>query len=181
MVKTREKMKVILLYVSSLDGKVTKWGQSNIYSWTSPEDIAHFKETIKKSSALVMGSNTYNAVHPKPEEGVLRIVLTSKPEKYANYSVPGQLEFYDLSPEDVIETLKQPGHKQVLLVSGKRLSTAFLKKKLVDELWLTVEPRIFGTGDGIVIDEQIDITLTLQTVSKLNEKGTLLLKYKIDK
>lgn len=174
-------MKVILLYVSSVDGKVTKWGQKNIYWWTSVEDVTHFRSTIAKNKLLVMGSSTYDAVHPKPTEGIRRIVLTRKPETYKNHEVPGQLEFLDLSPVKLVEKLSNEGYKQLLLVSGKTLSTEFLKKKIVHEFWLTIEPRMFGRGDSMVVDEKLDIQLQLIKLQKLNRKGTLLIKYKIEK
>lgn len=174
-------MKVILLYVSSLDGKVTRWGQKNIYWWTSAEDVIHFRSTIVKNKLLIMGSKTFLAVHPKPTEGIRRIVLTSRPEHFAKYAVPGQLEFMNLSPTKLVEQLEAEGYKHVLLVSGKTLSTEFLKKKLVNELWLTIEPKIFGLGDAMVTEERLNIHLQLIKLQKLNRKGTLLIKYKIEK
>ena len=174
-------MKVILLYVSSLDGKVTKWGQKNIYWWTSAEDVIHFRSTIIKNKLLVMGSNTFNAVHPKPAEGIRRIVLTREPEKYTKYAVPGQLEFMNVSPAKLIEQLEHEGYKHLLLVSGKTLSTEFLKKQLVNEIWLTIEPKIFGIGDSMVTEEKLNVHLQLIKLQKLNRKGTLLIKYKVEK
>ncbi len=172
-------MKTILLYVSSLDGKVTKWGQKNIYWWTSAEDVTHFRTTIAENKLLVMGSNTFNAVHPKPQEGILRIVLTREPEKYKKFVIPGQLEFSNETPTKLIQRLEKEGRKQMLLVSGKTVTTEFLKKKLVDELWITIEPKIFGKGDSLTKDEKLAISLRLESLTKLNSQGTILLKYAI--
>ncbi len=174
-------MKVILLYVSSIDGKITKWGQKRIHLWTSPEDATYFRSTVEKKKLLVMGSSTFDTVHPQPEKGILRLVVTRNPETYKSYAVPGQLEFINSTPTKLVEKLTNEGYKEMLLVSGKTLSTEFLKKKLVDELWLTIEPKIFGNGDGMVHDEKLDIQLKVVTVQKLNANGTLLVKYKIER
>ena len=66
-------------------------------------------------------------------------------------------------------------------MGGAHISTSFLKAKLIDELWLTIEPKIFGTGGSLVINENLDIELRLLSVEKVNERGTLITKYKVIK
>jgi dihydrofolate reductase len=59
-------MKAILIFVSSLDGKVTKWGTSNVRLWTSHQDQDYYKNVLNESKLVVMGSNTFNADTFKP-------------------------------------------------------------------------------------------------------------------
>ena len=54
-------MKVIMVAVSSINGKITKGKDPNIYSWTSKEDSNFFFSLIKKHNLIVMGSKTYEA------------------------------------------------------------------------------------------------------------------------
>ncbi len=35
----------------------------------------------------------------------------------------------------------------MLVVGGPHVATSFLKAQLIDELWLTIEPKIFGMGE----------------------------------
>jgi len=91
------------------------------------------------------------------------------------------LEFRNESPKKLVKELEEKGYKQMLLVSGGRLATSFFVENLIDELWLTLEPRIFGTGELFVQEKEFDITLKLLSHEKLNEQGTLLLKYKVEK
>jgi riboflavin biosynthesis pyrimidine reductase len=35
---------------------------------------------------------------------------------------------------------------QMMIVGGPHAATSFLKDQLIDELWLTFEPKVFGTG-----------------------------------
>lgn len=174
-------MKVILLYVSSLDGKITRWGQENIYKWTSKEDAEHFFSVIKSNNLIVMGSATYDAVHPKPEKDKLRLVITRTPKKYNKYTVPGQLEFVNDTLIGIHKKYAKLGFKQMILVSGSTLSTQFFRKHLVDEFWLTIEPRIFGSGDPMTDKVKMDICLELLSMERLNNQGTILLKYKVVK
>lgn len=178
-------MKVILIDVSSLDGKLTKWTESNIYKWASIEDFTHFKKTVSQNNLLVMGSGTFENVRNieeaglKPEKERLRIILTKNPEKYKQFEVAGQMEFSSESPKELITRLEKQGYKQMLLVSGGKVATSFFEEKLIDELWLTIEPKIFGVGEPIVQEKEFDINLQLLSYEKLNEQGTLVLKYKV--
>src|SRR5258708_35931822 len=138
MVKKR-KMKIILIDVSSLDGKLTKWARDNIYEWSSPEDFAHFQKVKSQNNLLVMGSGTFDAVKDnetvglKPEKERLRIIMTSKPKEYKKYVVPGQMEFSNETPEKLVTRLEKLGYHQMLLVSGGRVATSFFKENLIDE------------------------------------------------
>ena len=60
-------------------------------------------------------------------------------------------------------------------------TTSFLKEQLIDEVWLTIEPKIFGTGGNFVIEEELDIDLKLLSCEKVNEQGTLITKYAVIK
>lgn len=178
-------MKVILIDVSSLDGKLTKWTGNNIYEWSSDEDFKNFQKVKKANNLLVMGSGTFDKVKDvekaglKAEKERLRIVLTQNPTKYKKFSIPGQLEFSNESPKSLIARLEKQGYKQMLLVSGGKVATSFLKANLINELWLTIEPRIFGIGEPLVQEEKFDVSLELLRIKKLNKQGSLFLKYKI--
>lgn len=174
-------MKVILVLAMSLDGKTTKWHDGSAHEWVSQEDQKHFSSLIQSNTALIMGRQTYFDARPrmKLSPKTLRVVITTTPEKYQELVVPGQLEFSNLAPRELVDTLQGRGHKQVLLLTGETLSTLFLKEKLIDEIWVTVEPALFGQGNGIVQNTQLDIQLELSRIEKLNQQGSLLLRYKV--
>ena len=175
-------MKVILVAVSSLDGKITRGGDPNIYSWTSKEDTKLFFSSIKKHNLIVMGSKTYEAARGiiKLQKNKLRIVLTRNPKKYAAFTMPQSLEFSSETPQELIYRLETKGYKKMLLVGGSEISTLFFKFSLVDEMHLTIEPYIFGIGKTIV-NEELYASLKLISFKKLNKQGTLRLKYKVQR
>ena len=180
-------MKVILINVSSLDGRFTKWNAKNIYEWSSKEDFQFFQKTKKANNLLVMGSGTFDDVKAveksglRPEKERLRIVLTKNPGKYKKFDVKGQLEFSKETPKELIQRLGKLGYKQMLLVAGGKVANSFFKENLINELWLTVEPKIFGSGKSLAQGKDLDVNLKLLSSDKLNKQGTLLLKYNVIK
>lgn len=172
-------MRVILAIVTSLDGRSTK-GDLPPFKWSSEEDRLHLRSLIKKNNLIVFGGSTYRSYNSKikPIKGKLRVVLTRNPKKFEKDVVPGQLEFSSESPKQLIKRLEKIGYKQMLLLSGASLNTIFFKEKLINELHLTLEPKIFGSGKGLT-DEALDLSLELKSCKKLNRDGTLLLKYRV--
>lgn len=177
----KKTMKIILVAVSSINGKITRGNNSHVSEWSSPEDGNYFFSLIKANNLIVMGSKTYEASKPViklvPEK--LRIVFSHKPEKYEHEKVSGQLEFTNEPARNLVERLEKKGLTQMLLVGGGDINAMFLKADLVDEVYLTIEPKIFGEGRILVKEDAIEIDLELLSVKKLNKKGTILLKYKV--
>lgn len=180
-------MKIITLEVISLDGKFTRWTGKNIYEWSSPEDYEHFVKVRSQNNLLIMGSETFIKVKDnekaglKPEKERLRVIMTRTPDKFKEFAIPGQIEFTDKPPQEVVGSLEKRGYKQMLFVGGGKLLASFLKENLIDEIWLTLEPKIFGMGNILATGRKLDISLELLSLEKLNKKGSLLLKYRIEK
>ncbi len=176
-------MKVTMVMLASVDGKTTFGDNQNVYSWSSIEDQKHFFSEIKKNNLIVMGRETYEASKPviKLEKGKLRIVLTRNPKKYFKQSVNSQLEFSDETPKKLLKRMIALGYKKTLLVGGATINGLFLKENLIDELYLTIEPKLFGSGKNIVEGQLLNKSLRLISVKKLNKVGTLLLKYQLNK
>ena len=172
-------MKTILIFVSTLDGKITRWGDPMIRSWSSDTDQAYFDEIWSNYRVIIMGSGTYLPSPVKPDSKHLFIILTRHPEFYKNVEVREQLEFTSDPPLVLLERVRKTGEETVLIVGGAQIATSFFKEQLIDELWLTIEPRIFGMGGGFVNEEKLDIKLNLISVIKANKQGTLLTKYKV--
>ena len=171
-------MKTILIFVSTLDGKVTKWGDSHIKSWSSHQDQDYYKKIWNDSGLIVMGSNTFSGeLLPAPDHQL--IVMTRDPAKYKSLKFSGKVEFTNESPAELINRFKTKGYEQMLVVGGAHVATSFLKEQLIDELWLTLEPRIFGMGGNFVTDVKLDINLRLTHFEKVNEQGTLITRYSV--
>ncbi len=174
-------MKTILVFVTSLDGKITKWGYSNIKAWSSKSDQLYFSKLWNESPLIIMGSKTYEGNPPTPSPDHLVIVMSKKTSTFKELQVPGQLEFTDDTPIQIFERFKKDGYQQMTVVGGSQVATSFLKEQLIDEIWLTIEPFIFGSGGNFVVQQDLDISLKLLHCDKVNEQGTLITKYAVQK
>lgn len=174
-------MKITLVMVSSVNGRITKGDDPNISTWTSKEDSQHFSNMLDEASLIVMGSSTYEAAKEVIElqEGKCRIILTRDPKKYVEETVPGQLEFTDESPSVLVERLEKVGYKEMLLAGGGEINKLFFEEHLVNELYLTIEPKLFGKGKLLVQEGDFYHSLELESVRRLNEKGTLLMHFRV--
>lgn len=172
-------MKTILIFVSTLDGKVTKWSEPKVSSWSSHQDQDYYKRIWNESRLIVMGSNTFNADTFNPSVNHQLIIMTAHPDKYKSLQIPGQLEFTNESPIELTARFLSKGCQQMLVVGGPHIATSFLEKQLVDELWLTYEPKIFGVGDNFATGVKLDINLRLIHYEKVNDQGTLITKYAV--
>jgi dihydrofolate reductase len=164
-----------------LDGKVTKWNDPHVKSWSSQNDQDYFKKIWNDNRLIIMGSNTFNFEPIKPDSNHLLVIMTGQPSKYESYEILGQLEFRNESPVHLVKHFEKEGHENMLIVGGAYIATSFLKEQLVDELWLTIEPKISGVGGNFVIEEKLDINLQLISCESANKQGTLFTKYTVIK
>lgn len=181
LLKTLTLMKVILVFVSTLDGKITKWGNSHVRDWSSKQDQEYYKQIWKDAQLIVMGSNTYIAEKFSSSPQHLLLVMTKHPSKYKEYEVPEQIEFIDNDPKELVEQFQKRGFETMIVVGGPHVASSFFEKQLIDELWLTIEPKIFGTGGNFVIEQKMDIDLKMISCEKVNKQGTLIAKYVVVK
>jgi dihydrofolate reductase len=172
-------MKTILIFVSTLDGKITRWGNPKVSLWSSHQDHEYYMKVLRESPVVVMGSNTFKADTFKPTGDQQIIIMTSHSERYRDKVVPGHFEFTDESPRELFNRFNNRGFQQMLVVGGPHVATSFLQEQLIDELWLTLEPRIFGSGGNFVTEFNLDVALILKHCEVVNEQGTLITRYSV--
>jgi len=172
-------MKIVIAAVCSADGLLTRGAEATVTHWSSKEDWEHFLVLRQSFNLLVMGRKTYEAVRPMPEAEHLRVVLTSRPADFDTAAVQGQLEFINEQPRELVALLEARGYTSLLLLGGGQVNGAFLAAGLGDELYLTVEPLLFGAGTPLLGNIPANVTLQLLESRQLNERGTMLLYYAI--
>lgn len=159
------------MMVVTLDGIIAK-SSNHFPDWSSSEDKKLFAKISKEKKVLIMGENTYNTF-PQNLPGRLHVVFSleeNHPKKEGVKWVKGE-------PEDVIEELEKDGHKEAILGGGAFINGLFAERGLIDEVILTVEPKLFGKGLTL-FDRDLDINLKFKSVEKLNE-DTLALRYDV--
>ena len=167
-------IKTFIIVAQTVDGFIAR-NSTHEATWTSREDKKRFIEITKRAGVIVMGLNTFQTF-PSPLKDRLHIVYSPDEDAYKN-NIEGVVEYTKLNPVDLIKDLENRGFKEVAICGGSTIYTMFIKSGLVDTIYLTTEPILFGSGMGI-FKESLDVKLELIDLEK-TEKGTLLAEYKI--
>nr|AIA11687.1 Dihydrofolate reductase [uncultured bacterium] len=162
-------MKVFIIAAVTADGFIGK-DEKHAAFWTSKEDKKRFVELTKRAGVVVMGSNTY-ATLPRPLKERTNIV-------YSRSKTFEGAETTQKSPQELILELERREFKEVAICGGASIYTMFMKAKVVDHLYLTVEPLIFGKGIKL-FNEELTSQLTLVSAVQ-GENGSLLIEYKVN-
>lgn len=170
---TFNNMKVLLLVSLTVDGLI---GRSNLHlaNWSSREDKQFFVSMTKRAGTIVMGSNTFDTIG-KPLPGRHTILYAKNPDKYKYDDVETTKE----DPKDLVKRLNTQGLKTLIVCGGASIYNLFMSSGVIDELYLTIEPIIFGNGLRLFASD-LDISLSLKSVKKLNS-NTLLVHYRVKK
>lgn len=169
------RMKVTAIAAITLDGFIGRSAGHSSMSWTSPEDKQWFKDFTKQAAVIVMGSKTF-ATFGRGLPGRKIYVFTSKPESVVG--IDG-VEAVGGDPKAFVAGLEQAGIEQLAVCGGSTIYGLFMQQQLVDELYLTVEPLLFGKGTPL-FDQVLETKLALLETRKLND-NSLLLHYAIHK
>lgn len=169
-------MHVSLIAATSIDGFIAPVGVERSFEWTSAEDKQFYVSMLKKSDAIVMGSKTFKTFSRYPK-GSRWIIYTSSPESFENRKTSVmQSEGTNESPKELIERLEKEGCREVAICGGASIYSMFMNAGVVDTLYLTIEPVVFGRGVKL-FSEEVRASLQLVKVEQLGE-STVLLEYK---
>lgn len=175
-------MKCIIVVATSQDGFITKGNDPHPSTWASEEDQEFFADIKSKHKLFVMGSTTYESNDIKPTSEVLRVILTSNPEKFAVSEIPKQLEFATLSPQEFVKKYEKD-YESCLVLGGSFVYTEFLEAGVIDEVYLTIEPVLHGQGVPFLGKGHrlSDFNFAVVEETPLNEKGSVLKHYVLKK
>lgn len=161
---------VFIVVAETADGFIAK-DSSHPAFWTSQEDKKRFVELTKRAGVCIMGSQTFKTL-PRPLKERHNIVYSRK-ENFDSENV----ETTNESPINLIQRLERQGYKEIAICGGSSIYTMFMKAGVVDTLYITIEPHLFGKGIGI-FNEELNSQIELIAHEK-TDKGTLLLEYKV--
>lgn len=160
-------MKVFLVAAITADGFIGR-DSGHLADWTSPEDKKLFVRLTKEAGTMVMGSKTFATIG-RALPGRKTIVYTSNPDAVAQEGVEPTSE----APAELVARLEGEGVTALAICGGASIYGQFMKAGVVTELYLTIEPLLFGTGVPLFSDE-LDCQLSLLNLEKLNEHSVLL-------
>ena len=112
-------------------------------SWISAEEWNSYSSITRNAGNLIVGHRTYDILTKQPEFSELKdvklVVVSTKEIKLLadNHLVAG-------SPKEALKSFENA--KEVIVAGGGNLNASFLAEDLVDEIYLDIEPIIFGNG-----------------------------------
>ena len=119
-----------------------------------------------------MGLNTFKTMG-KPLPGRQNIV----------YAPPGTalegVEITQDDPKTLLAKLEQKGFTEAAICGGATIYTLFMEAGVIDKLYLSIEPVLFGGGIHL-FNKELDVKLQLQSTQKLSDQ-TVLLEYNVIK
>ena len=163
-------MQCFIIAAMTADGYIAKDDKHSPFGWNSKEDKKRFVELTKKAGVIVMGSSTYKTLPGLLKERVN--IVYSRKETF-----PGA-EMTEDSPSELLKKLEARGFKEVAICGGAAIYNMFMQAKVVDRLFITIEPLLFGSGIRLFSEDMLFHLKLISTAQ--TESGTLLLEYAVD-
>ena len=166
--------KLILYIASSLDGFIAR--RDGSVDWLNEydgKDDYGYTELMERIDTLLIGRKTYNQIlgfEKWPYKGKKCYVFTKKINKS---KVNDELNFIN----DIVgftKKLKKEKGKDIWLVGGAEVISILINENLVDELILTIVPKVLNSGISLFKD----INKLSLKLNKMTKYGNLIqLKY----
>ena len=157
----------------TLDGKIARYS-GHASNWTSKEDKKHLHKIEDSCDVMVVGRKSYElAQKPLSQRNV--VVFTRSVE--ATRQESARLLFLNPQNVDFVKFAVGKNYSRVCVLGGPEIYSYFLDHNLLDDLYITIEPLVFGEGLGLFNKPVETKNFKLKSVEKLNKGGTLLLHY----
>lgn len=152
---------------------------------SSPWSDASFDEyhgEVNMSRNVVIGTDTYRVMKKYDDfadfDDTVRVVVVSEKGIEIDESLSCTVVS---SPQAALDLLSSEGFERAHIAGGATLGTHMLKDGLIDELWLDIEPQLFGSGLNL-IDGHVDANLHLKLrflSSKMVSDDVIQLRYSV--
>lgn len=165
-------MKVTLMMAMTLDGKIGR-SPDHFPDWTGREDKKMFAAVSRKAGVVIMGSNTFDTIG-SPLPGRKNVVMTRDPNRTSAWD---NLVYTNNKPNEILKGLEREGYSQVILAGGALVNSLFAEENLIDEIIVTVAPKVFGYGLSL-FSQEIRLDLELEEAKTLGH-SLVYLQYRV--
>jgi len=156
--------------IATIDGKEDFLSSDN---WDA------FAEHVDRVGNIIWGHNTYKQVITWPSKYLDSLSSAVKVIISHDNSVKLDPRFVlASSPEEAISILEKKGFSEVIVTGGSTNNTEFAKRKLINEVFLTVDSVIIGEGLPLFKPEDFQLNLELIEMQKITNK-IISLRYKV--
>ncbi|MEM4256927.1 MAG: dihydrofolate reductase [Candidatus Diapherotrites archaeon] len=161
-----------IVVASTIDGFIS-FDEDSLPDWTSKEDKKHLKKMENKADVLLFSRKTYELAKKFVKKKKC-IVLTSKVKNF--FEENKFLTWLNPKEASLESYVSSKGYKKICVLGGRGAYDFAIKKNLVKEIYLTIEPIILGKGISM-FSTCFKKKFKLVSVKKLNNKGSILLHY----
>ncbi len=183
----------------SADGYIAPTALERSTNWTSREDLRFFIDRTRQAGVIVMGVTTFGTLPMQPQPKKINIVYSrsgvERVEKIRDqagksYKVVELDEAYvgnldqsivyvtSLDPQNLVKKLETLGFPELAVCGGASIYDLFLRSGVVNTLYLTVEPIVFGEGVKLL---KSGLTRKMKLKSSKNlSQDSVLLEYGFD-
>ncbi len=155
--------------VMSIDGFIADVDGVTV---SGPDDWVSLAETAKNYKNFVIGRGTNRKGGLDNIDCEYKVMVSSHPYDKAGF-------IHATSPEEAMRLLKDRV-ETVYLVGGGKLNASFAKSGLIDELVVTIIPRVIGDGTRLFGENGISLDLKLLRQEALHN-GNVRIIYKVNK
>lgn len=170
-------MNVILYMAMSADGYIARGNHETPWS---DEEWQSYARMVKSVGNIVIGKTTYEIMSRSEEFRRLdhpRVVVVSREV----LSTPPNVSVVS-SPHEALDTLEASGFSVALVAGGGMLNASFASKGLIDEVYIDIEPMMFGRGIRFFGNAEKDIAIALELIETVKiSKDAIQLHYRVKK
>ncbi|MBP6744042.1 dihydrofolate reductase [bacterium] len=169
--------RVVLYVANSLDGYIAR--EDGSVDWLFDPYAHGYEFFYEDVDTVIMGRKTYDQAlsfeeAPYSSKRAIIFSRTAKPSPYAG------LEYTTEPPQDVVRKLKEEDGGMIWLVGGREISELLIANELVDELIVSIHPKILISGIPLVASKDCAVDLKLVTY-EVFKSGLVQLRYEIVK
>lgn len=169
-------MKVILYMATSLNGYIAKLDHETPWSEAEWES---YSAMVKEKGNLVVGKTTYDLMlidNDFASLGSPLIVCLT----HSNQESSEANTVFVTSFEEAVKVLEERGFGEALIGGGGLLNRTALESGLLDEIYIDMEPKVFGDGIPLFSSSDRHLELELLSTKKIGQNGVQM-HYKVKK
>ena len=171
----KRRSRYLAIAAVTLDGKIAA-DEKHFSDWTSKEDKKFMRALLDTCDVVIVGNSTYKtAKKPLSKRNCVVLTRSVKTTKRASEN----LLYLNTKSVSLKKTIEKAGYKKVAVLGGAQTYSYCLENGMLDDLYLTIEPLIFGAGIPLFNGKFKLHKTRIVSVKKLNRQGTVLIHAKL--
>ncbi|HKQ75357.1 MAG TPA: dihydrofolate reductase family protein [Blastocatellia bacterium] len=175
--------KIVYSLTNSLDNFIARADGAADWILMGDEIMSEFPKIFETFDTVLIGRKTYDITFMHNPEtgqetsgfmGMKTYVFSRTVKESSNAGV----EIVSENAGEFVRSLKRESGKDIWLMGGGILAASLLKERLVDEIGLTIQPILLGSGVPLFPDIGLQVELQLLEC-KPYKNGIVGLKYQI--